>query len=87
MVGSVIGAVLGAFLAMGIGWCCVLMSPNDPTAGSVATIVATAPGGFLTGMAIGIVWASKLADLDESRKLAASRKRNPTADDSGNQDV
>lgn len=88
VVGAVIGTVLGVLFAVGVGLYAQMEAPDDPTAFSVATIViGTAPGGFLVGIALGIVCASVLMDRNDERKLAAPKKRHPTAGHSSNQEV
>ena len=88
IVGSIIGTALGVLFAVGLGLYAQMAAPDDPTAFSVATIVAgTAPGGFLVGIALGITCASIVADQNDKRKLAAPKKRQWTADHSNNQNV
>ena len=54
IIGAVAGLALGILAAMGLGWGCQWLYPNDPSAGSVGiVIIATAPGGLALGGIVG----------------------------------
>jgi hypothetical protein len=60
LVGGVIGGAAGIGVAVAVGLYAQSRSPNDPSAGSAATIiVGTFPMGVLIGMIAGVLCAGR----------------------------